>query len=269
MVNEVRNSPIEERPILDHLATRELGRHLLVLEDCTSTIDVAAEHASREVIHGFTVISERQSEGRGRFGRVWVSPRGGIWMTVVLRPKSSGSFAALPILAALAVVSALQSRGVQALVRWPNDVMVNRKKVAGVLVESRSEGNTIAYALLGIGINANFHSAELKTHAMKATTLLEVAGSPVDRNTVICDILLSIERLLDDVFVGSEDTVVELLKENECSVGRKVRIETPEYNITGVFQDYQNLTKVLIGTSDQARESIETGSAVSVEYLDD
>jgi len=269
MVNEFRNAPIQEPSIRSILATRELGRRLLILENCTSTNDVAAECASHDVVHGFTVVSEVQTKGRGRFGREWTSPYGGIWMTIVLRTSSNDSVATLPMLGALAIVLALRSRGVMALVRWPNDVMVDEKKLAGVMVETKFEGNVLTYALLGLGINANFHSTELQGLATKSTTLLELLGSPVDRNSVICDILVSIEQLCDDVFSGLDERVLELLCKNECSLGREVIVEISDSRIKGLVQRYESLTKVAIATVDQKCRSIETGSVVSVEYVDD
>ncbi len=190
-------------------------------------------------------------------------------MTVVLRTSSNDSLATLPMLGALAIVLALRSRGVMALVRWPNDVMVYGKKLAGVMVETKFEGNVLTYALLGLGINANFHSTELQGLATKSTTLLELLGSPVDRNSVIRDILVSIEQLCDDVFSGLDERVLELLCKNECSLGREVIVGMSDSRVKGLVQRYESLTKVVIATVDQKCRSIETGSVVSVEYVDD
>jgi BirA family biotin operon repressor/biotin-[acetyl-CoA-carboxylase] ligase len=240
----------------------------MILENCTSTNDIASKLASDETVHGLAVVSERQTRGRGRFGREWVSPPGGIWMTVVLRTVTGDSLASLPIIGALAVVRALRPLGVRALVRWPNDVMVDGKKLAGVLVEAKFKGNMLAFALVGLGVNANFSSTELQALAEKSTTIFEILGSPINRNSVICDILLHLERLCNDVFSHADRKALELLRESECSIGRKVRIKTSESTITGTVQGYESLTKVRIATGDQTYLSIETGSVVSVEYVD-
>jgi BirA family biotin operon repressor/biotin-[acetyl-CoA-carboxylase] ligase len=267
VVTESPNASLKERSIRNKLATRELGRRVLVLENCSSTNDVAAEYATQGIDHGFTVIAETQTMGKGRFRRQWQSPHGGIWMTIVLRDRIDELFPGLPLLGALAVVRALRPRGVMARVRWPNDVMVDGKKLAGVLAECKSMGNVPTWALLGIGINANFPSDELRSLATKSVTLLDILGSPIDRNSLVCEILLSIELMCECVFSGSIDEVLTLLRNNECSVGRKVIIETSDSKIVGSIEAYPSLTKVMVAAGVQTCKFIETASVVSVVYL--
>jgi BirA family biotin operon repressor/biotin-[acetyl-CoA-carboxylase] ligase len=268
MPSGIRDTPVDERSIRKHLAAQYLGKRFMILENCTSTNDIASRLASSETVHGLAVVSERQTRGRGRFGREWFSPYGGIWMTVVLRTETGDSLAALPVIGALAVVCALRPLAVRALLRWPNDIMVDGKKLGGVLVEAKFKGNMLAFALVGIGVNANFSFTELHVLAEKSTTLFEILGSPVDRNSVICDILLHLERLCNDVFSNTGCKALELLRESECSIGREVRVKTSDSTITGTLQGYESLTKVRIATGDQTYLSMETGSVISVEYVD-
>jgi BirA family biotin operon repressor/biotin-[acetyl-CoA-carboxylase] ligase len=142
--------------IQSQLQTKRLGRELLVIDECTSTNDEASRIAERGARHGYTVLAEKQTHGRGRQAREWISPEGGIWMTTVLRPTSHFSHLdGLPLIGALATAVVLSSKQtVKALVRRPNDVMFQDRKLAGTMVEAKFSGNALAYALLGLGLNA-------------------------------------------------------------------------------------------------------------------
>ena len=184
--------------------------------------------------HGFVSISETQSAGRGRFGRSWVSPVGGIWLSILLRPQDRQSFLdSLPLLGALVIAAAVSSQlRLKACVRWPNDVVVDDQKIAGVLAEARSKGNELAYAILGLGINANFTVDEIGSFA-NAATLQSLHGTPIDREALICKILFEVENLYELLCAGLDEKIVSLVRELECSRGRNVEGETAESRICG------------------------------------
>ncbi len=149
---------VDERIINQNLQTRHLGRKLSITSECTSTNDIVKRSAEMGAPHGFVSISETQSVGRGRLGKSWVSPVGGIWLSILLRPGGHQSFLdSLPLLGALAIAEAVGSQlRLKACVRWPNDVVVDNRKVAGILAEAKSKGNELAYVILGLGINCEF-----------------------------------------------------------------------------------------------------------------
>jgi BirA family biotin operon repressor/biotin-[acetyl-CoA-carboxylase] ligase len=254
--------------IRSSLHTRSLGREILLVDECTSTNNLASRLAVLGAKHGFTVIAEKQIEGRGRHGRAWISPRGGIWMTIILRPLPDfRPLDGLPLIGALAVALALNSvHGIEALVRWPNDVTVHARKIAGILVEASLRGNTVASALLGVGLNANFHANMMEVE--RATTLLDILGSSVDREELISSILLSAERLYDQVSSGSSRQVLELLKQNDASQGQKVVVQLETGKLEGVLEDYQTLTRVRILEHGTSHRLVETSSVISVDYPD-
>ena len=238
-----------------------------MLDVCTSTNDVAAQRANIGAPHGYTILSEEQTAGRGRQGRTWVSPTGGIWLTILLRPPfAPNSLNSLPIVAAIATAKTLNSNpGVRARIRWPNDIFVDDRKLAGILAETKFKGDETAYSLLGVGINANFHSTSLREPHPKATTLEDLLGSPVDREAIIARLLMELENIFNLASSNPNDAMV-LLRSLDCSCGKEVRIGFQGEKISGIMDSYESFTKVRIRTIDGQYQQVETSSVVCVEY---
>jgi len=257
--------------ILATLRTRQIGKTLLVLEECASTNDVAEKTASEGAPNGFVVIADQQKQGRGRYGRVWLSPQGGIWMTVVLRPPIvSEILQGLTLIGALAVARGVSSDlGVRARVRWPNDVVVGQRKLGGILAEAKVHGNELSYALLGIGVNGNFHSFPIEGARQQPISLLDLVGSPIDRASLISSVLAEVEQLLDCISTSGEQRFLDLLKQIESSIGRSVIVELEHKSICqGILESYESLTKVSIRTENDQHTIVDASSALSVVYVD-
>lgn len=257
--------------VLEKLRTRQLGRTLQIVDKCSSTNDIAAQWADAGAAHGYTVIAEEQTAGRGRQGRSWLSPRGGIWMTTILRPPFTFNPPnGLPLLGALAIAKAISSSlGVKSMVRWPNDVVVNHHKLAGVLAETKFSGNQMEYALLGMGINANFHPDMIKEIGATSESLLHLIGSPINREALICSLLLETEDLYELASSHRDDDVKALLRNLDCSRGKNVKIKVEGEEIEGVLEDYDTITQVRIKIPHGTYKLLETGSVISVEYNDE
>lgn len=259
---------LSSNSIQSQLQTKRLGRELLIIDECTSTNDVASRMAGRGAKHGYIVLAEKQTQGRGRQAREWISPEGGIWMTTVLRPTSHfRPLDGLPLIGALATAVVLSLKHtVKAMVRWPNDVMFQDRKLAGTMVEAKFSGNALVYALLGLGLNANFNSRLISERVENAITLLDILGSPVDRAELISQILLEIERLYDQVSWGDSSQVLNLLKQNECTRGNRVTIQLSSGRLDGVFDGYETLTRVRIRPGEADAKMVDTSSVISVAY---
>lgn len=159
--------------------TQFVGRRVMMYHDsANSTQDIAISLAEQENAHGALIIAEQQSGGRGRMKRKWVSPRGGIWISVVLKPAiPTATSTMLPFVAALAVCDAIrEATGLKAALKWPNDVMINGKKVAGILLDLSAEAETVNYAVIGIGINANFEPSEIKVYREGRPAITSIKG---------------------------------------------------------------------------------------------
>lgn len=183
-----------------------------------STMDVAEEAATAGAAEGLVIVADEQTRGRGRRGRVWDSPPGaGLYLSCVFRPpleQLSGPLLALLTLAAgVAVREAIvRATGFAPELKWPNDVMVGRRKLAGILAEGLGLGTPVQTVLLGIGINllAAAHPAEV---AARATSLEAELGRPVDRAAVLEEVLIAVSAVYDALRRGSTDDILRAWRE--------------------------------------------------------
>ncbi|MEM4900172.1 MAG: biotin--[acetyl-CoA-carboxylase] ligase [Thermofilum sp.] len=192
------------------------------LEACTSTQDVAAALARRGAPEGTLVVAEEQTRGRGRLGRAWTSLRGGLWFTLVLRPPELSAAHLLSLALGVAVARAVRAYGVDARLKWPNDVLAEGRKLAGILVEGESGGGA-HFLLAGIGVNVNNElPPELST---SATSLRELLGRPVPRVPLLLRILREVDRIYSKLREEPGGVLSEW-KKLSSTLGRRVRVIT-------------------------------------------
>lgn len=185
-----------------------LGCHLVELDECGSTNDEAARLARAGARHGTVVIAAAQRAGRGRDGRVWASPPGlGLYLSAVLRPPLPLALVPPMTLAiGVGVCEAAREAGADARLKWPNDVLVDGKKLAGVLVEAQSQGSRLESVVVGIGVNVG---GELPPElAARATTLAAAAGRPLDRMRFARALLGHVERWIDRYIASGLPAVI-------------------------------------------------------------
>jgi len=178
-----------------YLRTQKLGKKIYIYNSIGSTNEKAFEIADNED-EGAVIISEEQKNGRGSFGRSWESPKDkGIWMSVILKPDiSTVEVPVITQVAAAAVVEALECRGFKAEVKWPNDIMVNNKKICGILTEMSVRGDKVSSVVLGIGVNVNVESEELSLEIRaRASSLFIETNEIFDRNMLVAEILNYLE----------------------------------------------------------------------------
>jgi BirA family biotin operon repressor/biotin-[acetyl-CoA-carboxylase] ligase len=191
---------------------RWLGMPRIDLESCASTNDEAARLARAGAKHGTVVIAEQQTAGRGRDGRPWASPRGrGLYLSAVVRPPLPlADVPPMTLAIGVGLCDAVRAAGVPAALKWPNDMLVGTRKLAGVLVEAQSQGSRLEAVIVGIGINLTSpEPGELPPEiAARAVSLEEVAGSPIDREAFIETLLAHVEHWVDHyTAVGLEDVI--------------------------------------------------------------
>ncbi|MFO0556663.1 MAG: biotin--[acetyl-CoA-carboxylase] ligase [Polyangiales bacterium] len=196
-----------------------------------STNDDARSAAREGAAHGHTVLAERQSSGRGRRGRSWHSPEGSnLYLSVLLRPSLDVADAPLlALIAGLAVAHACDRfvASERVTVKWPNDVRIDRKKVAGILVEGSIRGDRFDTAIVGIGLNV--HEREWPDELRdKATCLASHADAPLSRTAVLAAVLEELERAVDAMLLGgsSRDGLVRALRSRCDTLGTDVSIDS-------------------------------------------
>ena len=146
------------------LKTQLIGKRVYYFEEIDSTQNFAQNIAADKKENGTIIIAEKQTSGRGRLDRKWTSPKGGIWFSLIIHPKFDVSSSTLiPILSAVALSKSIKSvLDIETEVKWPNDITMNGKKVAGVLVDASFQTNSIDYLILGIGINFDIDAKKLE-----------------------------------------------------------------------------------------------------------
>jgi len=204
---------------------------------------------------GLVIIAEQQTSGRGRRNRTWLSPKGGIWLSVVLRPRISASkMTLLPFAAALAVCDAIKkTTQLDAKLRWPNDVTISGKKVAGILIDSSMEGERIDYAVIGMGINANFDPSAISSHlekSIKVTSLSDELGHKTSILGLTKEVLERLEYYYLELKNCFPHTLIDEWKKNSDILHQKVVVIHNNRTIQGIAADVKDDGSLLVRTDD-------------------
>jgi BirA family biotin operon repressor/biotin-[acetyl-CoA-carboxylase] ligase len=209
-------------------APARLGAPLVRLGETESTNDIGRLLATARVPEGAVVVADRQTRGRGRLGRAWLSPHGGLWCSVLLRPEAPAQPALLSLAVGVAVAEALEVfAGVPLGLKWPNDVVVDRGKLAGILLESVG-GAVVA----GIGINllpVSLPGAE----GHRTSSLQEIAGRPFSRDHVLAAVLERLGPWYDAWRAGGADVVSAWRRRDACA-GQPLAVSLPDGVIEGI-----------------------------------
>ncbi|SIS96740.1 biotin--[acetyl-CoA-carboxylase] ligase [Alicyclobacillus vulcanalis] len=242
-----------------------LGSPILWAESRASTNDTALELAEKGLPHGAVVTAGEQTGGRGRRDRAWASPRGGMWFTVLVRnPCALRHAPDLTLLAALAVCRSLRSQGVPAWIKWPNDILLNGKKVCGILAQIRAEGEMVDHAVIGIGLNANFPIDELPEDIRhRATTVLHETGSPLDRPRTLAQILTEMDRLYRDLRDGRGFEAVYAEWTSLCAtLGQAVEVAVGEERVRGIARAIQPDGSLVLETAPGVTRIVVSGEVL-------
>jgi len=158
--------------------------------EVASTQEVAEELALEGAREGTVVLAKGQNSGRGRMGRHWLSPEGGLYLSIILRPGRVEGVQLLTLVGTLAAAEGTRKAGgVSPQIRWPNDLVVGGRKLGGVIATASTRGETLEFVVVGIGVNGNFPSDELGDLSAASVTLMELAEGPVDLNSLRSRIL--------------------------------------------------------------------------------
>lgn len=241
-----------------------LGKPLYTYGRIGSTNTAAAELAAAGAAEGALVTAEEQVRGKGRQGRSWDSPPGvGIWMSLVLRPPLKPAQAAgLSLVGGLAVAAALSDRtGVEAMVKWPNDVYMLGKKVCGVLCESVLEGTRVRYTIMGIGINVNQTEEQIpKELRDSAASLRTVAGKMFRRVPILAAVLRELQGRYDRYCAHGFGALREEYRARSLLTGREVTVSQHEREIHGRAIDIAPDGSLLVESAARV-EQIQVGEA--------
>jgi BirA family biotin operon repressor/biotin-[acetyl-CoA-carboxylase] ligase len=245
-----------------------IGRDIRVFQETTSTSDVVEKLARDGVKEGAVVFAESQAQGRGRLGRKWISPPGkGLWFSVLLRPDlRPQAVTQLTIASATALVRAMRaSAGLTAEIKWPNDILIRGKKVAGILTEMSGELDHVKHAILGIGVDVNLTTREFPPELRKLATSIKVeTGRAVDRAELATAILRELDGDYARIGSGQFETVADEWERYCSTIGRNVVIQIGDRRIQGRAESLDGDGALLLRTQHGHLERI-TGGDVTLE----
>lgn len=245
-----------------------VGRDIRVFEETNSTNDVAEKLARDGVKEGVVVFAEAQKKGRGRLGRQWLSPaRKGLWFSVLLRPDLRPQAATqLTVVAATALARAIRRQtGLTPEIKWPNDILLRGKKVAGILTELSAELDHIKHLIIGIGVDVNLTSADLPADLRKIATSLRIeSGQTVSRPELAATVLRELDADYARLRAGQFEALADEWEEQCTTIGRTVTIRIGTRAQTGVAESLDSEGALLLRTQHGRLERI-IGGDVTVE----
>lgn len=218
------------------LRTSIIGSQIHYKETVDSTQFIAQRLGLEDVPEGTVVIAEEQIGGRGRLNRVWHSPKGtGIWMSIILRPNIPiPKTPQLTLMTAVAIVQAIHDcTSIEADIKWPNDILVNGKKLTGILTELQAEADRVHSVIIGIGINVNQREFPEELQSI-ATSLFIEKGEEINRSDLIRAVFTRMEKLYTLYLEKGFEPIKLLWESYAISVGKKVTARTFSGSITGI-----------------------------------
>jgi BirA family biotin operon repressor/biotin-[acetyl-CoA-carboxylase] ligase len=243
--------------ITSNLATRFIGQRVICYPRLTSTNDLAKRRAQQGAREGTVIVAEEQTAGRGRMKRTWLSPRGSIALSIILYPQLA-YLPSLIMVASLAVVHGIaKATGLKSQIKWPNDVLVNGKKVCGILIESDVKGSVVDYAIIGIGVNVNLRLSDFPEILPTATSLSHELGRDVSRLDMIRCLLAEVERLYLALPTGQ--SVYQEWRDNLVTLGKKVQVNSGTTTYKGVAESVASDGSLLLRQSDGSLIKIVAG----------
>lgn len=249
--------------IKPYLKTALIGKNILHFDSLDSTNTKAKQLADSLKEYGAVIISEEQTSGKGRLGRTWVSPKyKGIWMSIILKPDLNPMDAVkLTQIAAAAVVKGCTELNVDTLIKWPNDIVINHKKVCGILTEMSAELTRINYIIVGIGINVNIDETEFPEDLKEIATSLKIeVNRKISRQELVGRILNNFENLYFE-FINNNNikSSLDICREKSALINNNIIVINRDKNTEAKALDIDETGRLLIEYPDGRQEYLISG----------
>jgi len=248
------------------LMTSVFGKTIISYKKVDSTNDVAYELAEKSLPEGSVVIAEEQAKGKGRHGRLWASPsKGGIYMSCILRPQMTpNEIPKITLLAAVAVAKAIRVfTGLNPVIKWPNDILINNKKVCGILTEMKAEQDTIDFVVIGIGINVNTNVRELPKGACSLKDELHHAKrEELSRVELTKKVLEMLEEEYLRLNKEGFKPIIDEWKQMSSMLGSRVKVVMQNRTFEGVAHDIDPDGAFVVRSESGLLERISSGDIV-------
>ncbi len=243
--------------ITDGLETSFIGRKVIYYPSLASTMLVARQEAQRGAAGGTVILAGEQTEGRGRVERTWLSPEGNIALSVILHPDVA-SLPYLIMIASLAVVHSIEAvTGLKTQIKWPNDILIDGKKVCGILIENEVKGNKAVYAIVGIGINVDLGPSDIAGISAPTTSLKAELGKKVLLADVVRHLLVEMERLY--LTLPDGEPVFQAWRDKLVTLGKRVRVESGGTVLEGIAESVDGSGALLLRHTDGSSTRVVAG----------
>lgn len=238
--------------LLPGLFKKEYQNRIFHFPTVTTTMDKAREMARQGAAHLSVVIAENQTHGRGRLNRAWISEKGGLWFTLILKTNVPPPLSYIYNFTASYSMAHILNRlfELPVNVKWPNDLLVGQQKILGLLSEMETRGDMVEFINIGMGLNVNNHPGETEPRAVSVSDLL---GQPVSRRLIL-------ETFLEDFtqrsLVTDPEAVIAQWKTKTSTIGSQVRVETPSRIFAGKAVDVDDSGALIIEDPNKTRQKI-------------
>ncbi|HYA89062.1 MAG TPA: biotin--[acetyl-CoA-carboxylase] ligase [Nitrospirota bacterium] len=257
---------LRQNEIKTGLKTRVIGKEIHIYPEISSTNTRAMEMASDNAHAGTVVIAETQTGGKGRLGRKWISPKGNLYFSVILRPEIPLHKAPLiTLMGAVAVASAIRKAcNVHAVIKWPNDVLISGKKVCGLLTEMSAEQDRIRHIVLGIGVDVNMDLDVLPTDVrMMTTSLLSETNKKINRTALLREILRELDHWYQ-VFLHDSADMLKAWENLNMTIGSRIAVSGAGDVLEGLAQGVDTEGRLIVKLDDGTTRTVAAGDVTIV-----
>ena len=245
------------------LKTNKMGQRVYYFDSIDSTQNQALKMAADPKNNGALIVASKQTGGKGRSGRRWISPKGGIWISIILQPKFDISITTLfPIASALALSKALEkTMGISPELKWPNDLTLNGKKIAGMLVDVSLESNQIENMVLGVGINFDIEAKKVEKILKDTPNFYGVASlneqkkktNPVE---LVQTFLVELEKIYESLNSKQTKKIISEWTKRSSTIGKKIEMNTMDETIKGKAMKIDEDGALIVSTGDKLQRVI-------------
>jgi BirA family transcriptional regulator, biotin operon repressor / biotin---[acetyl-CoA-carboxylase] ligase len=262
-------APLDVARVRDSLNCQRLGGRFHYFSELTSTNDYARKLAENSAGEGEMVIAESQSQGRGRLGRRWESPPfANLYLSVILRPALAAIHAPeITLMAGVALAETVDSLiGQRPTIKWPNDILVNGRKLAGVLTEAACASDHVEYVILGIGMNVNYAVDSMPTEIRhRATSIANLVRAEVDRQHVLARLIQALDRCYGELEAAGFEALRARWESYFGLRGRRVRVESLDSIVTGRARGIDRDGALILEDEQGMLQRIYAGDVISLE----
>lgn len=241
----------------------EIGKEVVILEEVESTNKIANELLKLGYPSGTVVIANRQLKGKGRLGRTWISPPGkNIYLSIAIKPTFPPKYATLLTLtSAVACTTALRRfTDIPVMIKWPNDMLIEDKKVGGILTEMKIEADRIKSAVVGIGINVNMDETDFPEEIKDIATSLKIyKGETISRALLVIEVVREFDKWYQLLEKRQRKTIIDRWMQLSGTIGRQLKVVLTDKELIGTAEAIDEEGRLIVKLSDGTYEKISAG----------